>query len=429
MRLLRAEIMKMLRQRFAVPAIIIAALLMLLCALQNAGYIYEWTHPEVQIQDIPVYKENVFFNYSDAYSLEYASAIKQQYQHLRDEHEMLSSEDAAMPGIYGMAKGNDLMLFSPLYAQIIAAENALKERNELLTQAKEVLATSTHSIERQRAEIILSRYDSNLQMITFYQDGTARFIEDYLYSRTGMYQHEILFLLLSFLFSGSFCGEHSARLYDMIYSAKYGRGRLFCAKLGAVFLLSFLMTVLFFCIGGFVFSYKYCGIHGLNSAIQMLTLMWHENFAQSAFSISCGEYLMLLFFMIWLRGLILSIIAVLLSVIVSNSLYSMLPTAAIGTAGLTLMKSEQMQSMMQTNTLTAFIPGSLLFSHHIFSQFDTVTLFGNVYLRLYVLIIASLFWLLLLVICSALCYLKGGWSYGAYTRRTDKTIRQKDCSI
>lgn len=435
MKLFRFECRKLLGQKYALTMIAGCILLMILSALQSAGYLYEWSHPEIQIREVPAYTQNIFAQYGQPYSEAFASAVAQEQQRLRDERAALSETDGEQPGKYGMKRNMDAILFSPLNRQTVLIQQIIEKRQALKKQAEQIAESSADPVQQKKAAMILSDYNQNLRTDSFYQDGTANLTERYLYASEGSFQHEILTLLLCFLFAGLFSGEHSTGMYAMIYAAKYGRGRLFSAKLAAAAFLTLMLTAVFFSAGWIVFSARYCGIHGLSSSLQLLEIR-EGDFALCPFSVTNGAHFMILFAMLYLWNLLTVVTLALFSIILKKPLYAMTAAASAGIGCIVLMKHAAADSyQIPEILLSGWFPAWLLHPYRFFSQFDTVTLFGHPVYSLYVLTLVTVALIMLMIVfnyrvyCKHFLFIAGRHHNGAQSQSHHKKIRKKDRSV
>lgn len=241
-RLIRMECDKLLHQRFARAAMIAGLICLLLSALNAAGLLYERSHPDMISENyysLPAYKQNIFAQYSEPYSEAYFARVTYEMQRLREQEMQLSETEKQAPGKYGLTRGMDSILFSDLNSQCVRFQKLNAQRAQIAKDAESVIKTESDPFLRNYAKLAEQAYQGELHLEAYYQDGLSHFTEDQvLFSRKSFSRHIVL-LILCFLTAGVFSSEHESGSYCCVFTAKYGRGTLYFAKLTACFLTVF----------------------------------------------------------------------------------------------------------------------------------------------------------------------------------------------
>lgn len=412
LQLLRYELSKLLRQRFAKAAILLTVLLAVSSSIYSTGLFYELTHPQI-VSDtyyaLPRCKANIFYHYSEVYSPEYFAKIEAERNRLMEEKQRLSEEALQMPGKYGLTLGMDYTLFSDLYAQCIRMQNVTAQRNAIAESARSIMASEQDTYLQNRAALAVRAYSSPLYLKTYYDEGLACYVENDLFFGRKSYIQHILILAICFLCAGTFSAEHECNIYGMLYAAKNGRTPLFAAKHLSCYGMTVSLAVLCRLVGLLVYAIRYSGIYGFSSSIQLLSLQFSD-LSLCPFTLSSLQFLLICFGMQMLFYLLMTQMTLLLSIATKNTMAAFIGSALIhiGSAELFFwIKSSAGSELLQLlERLQLVLPAALLFPECYFTQMNTIRIGDTAVYRLSILLAVCCLLFCLLLTASHIIYTK-----------------------
>ncbi len=414
-RLIRMECDKLTHQRFAHAAMIAGLICLLLSALNAAGLLFEWSHPDMISENyysLPAYKQNIFAQYSEPYSEAYFRRITYEMQRLREQEMQLSETEKQAPGKYGLTRGMDSILFSDLNSQCVRFQSLNVRRAQIAKDAESVIKTESDPFLLRYAKLAEQAYQSELHLETYYQDGLSKFTEDQVLFSRNSFSRYIVLLILCFLTAGVFSSEHENGSYCCVFTAKYGRGALYIAKLSACFLTVFTVLLAAWGITIAVYAVRWCGIHGLSSSVQTVQMMYRD-LSLCPFPVSNFGFLLRAFGMQLLYDLLTVQTALLFSVLFRRTLPAMIGSAVCGIGSI-----ELIYALGQADSGGAFVswaqtwlPASLNFPEYYLSKMYVIQIGDTPVYRLHLLLTGSMLLLVILIIAAYALYTR------AYSRR------------
>lgn len=419
--LYRYELSKLFHQRFARISIMLALILTIVSAVYSTGFIYELLHPSI-ISDtyyqLPRCKSEIFYNYSEVYSDAYFAKVQAEQTQLNEEKMNFTEETAKQKGKYGLTKDMDAVLFSDLYSQCIYMQNCTQTRLEITQSAQSIIESETDAYLLQRAKLAEASYRKPLYLETFYDDGLAGYVENYLFFGRKSCALHIAVLLICFLCAGIFSAEHENGIFSMLYTTKKGRSRLFWAKYFASAIVVVVAVLSVQLIGFLTYAIRYYGIYGFDSSLQLLDLQMTD-LSLCPFSLSNLQFLLICSGMQLLFFLLLLAVALLASIVFQKTVVAFLGSALLGISSAELFyycKNNAGAGLLQTlENMQLMLPSALLFPECYFSQMNTVRIGEYAVYRIYILL--SICFLLLVLLSMA--------AYLAYTKALSRMFRKR----
>lgn len=177
-------------------------------------------------------------------------------------------------------------------------------------------------------------------------------------------------MLLTFFIAISmvsvFAEEHNRKTDQLILCARYGRDKLYMAKLLAGSLVVFVINIIFVgtAVAGKTFSY---GTEGFDAALQLVSVYWYP------YALSAGKTMLIAIGLLFLSSVMVSIFTMLLAELLKSSVGAM----AIVTGGLFIARLVSMPpSWRIISQLWSYLPINMLKVNEGFCDLRLVNLFG-----------------------------------------------------
>ncbi len=255
--------------------------------------------------------------------------------------------------------------------------NALSE----VIAEKMVKQSTTEKVYTIRKEVQQQAYDVYVlseQDIAYWQEKDAEIEVPFTYeyasgfdSMLGGQGIYMMCMLLTFFIAISmvsvFAEEHSRKTDQLILCARYGKDRLYIAKLVAGSLVVFAINILFVvtAVIGKTFSY---GPEGFRAALQLITVYWYP------YALSVGETTLIAIGLLCLSSVMVTIFTMLLAEVLKNSVGAM----AIVTGGLFVARLVSIPpSMGILSQLWSYLPINILKIDEGFTDLRLVHFFGT----------------------------------------------------
>lgn len=255
--------------------------------------------------------------------------------------------------------------------------NALSE----VIAEKMVNQSTTEKVYTIRKEVQQQAYDGYMlleQDIVYWQEKDAEIEVPFTYeyasgfdSMLGGQGIYMVCMLLTFFIAISmvsvFAEEHSRKTDQLILCARYGKDRLYIAKLVAGSLVVFAINILFVvtAVIGKTFSY---GPEGFRAALQLITVYWYP------YALSVGETTLIAIGLLCLSSVMVTIFTMLLAEVLKNSVGAM----AIVTGGLFVARLVSIPpSMGIFSQLWSYLPINILKIDEGFTDLRLVHFFGT----------------------------------------------------
>lgn len=221
-------------------------------------------------------------------------------------------------------------------------------------------------------------YELSEQEISYWQEQNSQVEEPFIYSYATGYDSMLggqgiymMCMLLTFFISISmvsvFAEEHVRKTDQLILCARYGKDKLYVAKLVAGSLVVFVINVLFVltAVAGKCFSY---GLEGFDMALQLIMGVWWYPYA-----ISVGETVLIQVGLLVLSSVMVTIFTMLLAEVLRNSVGAM----AIVTGGMFMARTVSVPPTWGIlSQLWNYLPINLLKTDEGFTDLRLVHLFG-----------------------------------------------------
>lgn len=271
------------------------------------------------------------------------------------------------------------------------------------TVAEQMTAASTgEALYAVRKEVQKQMYDSygmSEQDAVYWEEQDTEVEVPFTYqyaaayeSLAGMQGNYMVCMLLTFFIAISmvsvFTDEHSRKTDQLILCARFGRGKVYAAKILAGSLVTFVAALAFVltAVAGKFFSY---GTEGFGAAIQVAAAYWYP------YPLSVGEVCLISVGLLFLSSVMTAILAMLLAEIWKNSIGAMAVIVGVLFAARLVMIPPEWGLLSQ---LWSYLPINMLKIDEGFLDLRLVNLFGMKLTTwqfaplLYMAIIAAMVW-------------------------------------
>ena len=147
-----------------------------------------------------------------------------------------------------------------------------------------------------------------------YQYATAY---EYLVDMSGMYMISMLMtFFIAITMVNVFAEEHNRKTDQLVLCSRYGRGKLYIAKLLAGSIIAFLANLIFLVmdlVGNFI-SY---GSEGFKAMLQVTNVIWYS------YQLSVGEALIIMIGLMLVSSIMIALVVMLLAEILRNNIGAM----------------------------------------------------------------------------------------------------------
>ena len=252
--------------------------------------------------------------------------------------------------------------------------------SEVITEGI-VDVSTTEKIYAVRKDVQQQLYDSyelSEQDIAYWQEQDEKVEVPFTYEYASVYDSILggqgiymMCMLLTFFIAISmvsvFAEEHSRKTDQLILCARYGKDRLYIAKLVAGSLVVFAINILFVgtAVIGKTVSY---GPEGFHAALQLITVYWYP------YALSVGETTLIAIGLLFLSSVMVTIFTMLLAEVLKNSVGAM----AIVTGGLFVARLVSIPpSMGIFSQLWSYLPINILKIDEGFTDLRLVHFFGT----------------------------------------------------
>ena len=211
---------------------------------------------------------------------------------------------------------NQMGLWGNSLAETVVRKMADKSTAETIYAIREEVQQQMYdSYEISEQDMAYWQQQDNEVEVPFTYEYASGF--DSMLGGQGLY---MMCMLLTFFIAISmvsvFAEEHSRKTDQLILCARYGRGKLYMAKILAGSMVVFGVNVLFVAtaFAGKFFSY---GPEGFEAAIQLVAVFWYP------YALSVGETVMISVGLLLLSSVMVSIFTMLLAEVLKNSVGAM----------------------------------------------------------------------------------------------------------
>ncbi len=174
----------------------------------------------------------------------------------------------------------------------------------------------------------------------------------------------IVILFLSISLSGVFPDEHSRRTDQLVLSSPMGKKKLYWAKISAGVSYAVVVTLVFFVVMA-VLTFALYGGDGFNAAFQL-------HYRSNSDPITCGQALLIAYTNMLLVAVLISIVVMVLSELLHNSMAAMAISAGLLIASMVVVVPEHYRIISQ---IWNWLPWCFLTPWNVFGKY-TLSVFG-----------------------------------------------------
>lgn len=369
-------------------------------------------------------RETAYDMYGGQLTLEKYTALYEAKQRVDENLDYYYNDQSGAAGEFGGSLIDDAALYSELYSKAEYINCYYENTGALTAQADEWLDTlrsvqSPDGYTIRANEAVVQRYSAERSLAVADSTASGSFFG---YNTQGVQNNSFLYIYLLFIVvvcSTVFSGEHESGMYRILYTTRYGRGRIFTAKLAAVTVIGCSLAFLHNLFAITLFAVQY-GFGDWNLSIQNTAI-----FQYCPFDLTVGQFIFILTALRALAYIFTAVICFAVSAWCKRSLVSLLTAGAV-TAGLTVLaltaRGYANNSYYEVSSIYVFdgfdirlyelfsatkniIPFYLLKPDCFFTQFDMVNVFGLPVDSIYVALFFKLLELLLLIAAGYLGYI------------------------
>lgn len=302
--------------------------------------------------------------------------------------EVYQEEVRRYDGVYGMIcawmGGNSWRISGEMAEQIQSLKDLnITESLKLLRELQRDSIWERYALSEAEQEYWMEKEEELPEQYTYQYSLAYDMLTD---MTSGSYMiHMMLAFLVAFIVGNIFIEEHSRKTDQLVLCTKYGRQKLYIAKIMAGCVLSLGMTVLFWAVN-LIGNFICYGPEGFSAAIQIVKAYWYS------YNLTIGEVFLIETGLLFLASLLIGV----LTMVLSEAMHNHIASLSIVVVGIFAARLVSIPLSWRTlSMLWNCLPINLLKTDQ---GFLDVRLFGIGQFRLTTWQAAPIFWVLISVI-------------------------------